>query len=70
MTCTWEHEDDSLCGAPATHYRVSWDIGPTTDPKHRRFYYCPVHLYRVRRMTSDDEARTRWATATYAVVAA
>ena len=70
MACTWEHDDGRVCGAGATHYRVRWDLAASGTPKHARWWYCPVHLYQVRRMSSDVDARTRWGVATYPVVSA
>jgi hypothetical protein len=64
FTCTWRHDDGTVCGKPADAMRVRW------IPERVTFWYCRDHIARLRAMTSDDELRSFWGFETYPLVAA
>jgi len=63
VTCTWTHDDGTVCGKPADAFRVKW------LPEKKVWYYCPFHIAILRRLASDAEAQ-RAGVETYSVVSA
>ena len=61
-SCTWPHEDGTICGKPADAFRVQW------LPEKTTWYYCAFHIAVLRRMASDAEAKAA-GVETYAVAA-